>query len=281
MKNTMRKAMLSTIAMLVVAVMSLTGVTYAWFSASTTAKVEGMTMNVGTAGAGLQVAKVGGEFGAEIDFAYAGQTGNDKLQPVSTVDGLKFYTATVDVNNPGMILSSAEDTTMKNVWASEFRMRNTGTGDITVKLSAEVFSDYIDATGKASGRDAWKAARIAVVQVTDGSTLKTTGNAASGATAGVKFIYGNNADVSYKGLNGAGTNFRVDGTTAGSPVADVTPLKTTLDACTVVVPGMTDANVQQEATYKILIWFEGQDIECDNENALSSFNAAVNFEVVQ
>ena len=47
MKKTLRRAMLSTICMLVVAVMSLTGVTYAWFSQSTTAKVDGMTMEIG------------------------------------------------------------------------------------------------------------------------------------------------------------------------------------------------------------------------------------------
>ena len=276
MKKTMRSAMLSTIAMLVVAVLSLTGVTYAWFSQATTAKVEGMTMNIGTAGAGLQVAKVGGTWGGEIDFAYTGQTGNEKLQPVSTVDAINFYTATVDANNPGMIKSSVKDTDLVNVWSAEFRMQNTGTGDITVKLGAEVFSDNNN-----SGRDAWKAARVAIIQVTDGSTLKTTGNAASGATAGVKFIYGNKDDVAYKGINGVGTNFRVDGTTEGSPVADVALRKTSLDACTVVVPGMTDANVQQEATYKILVWFEGQDPECDNENALSSFNVSLNFVVVE
>ena len=60
MKKTLRRAMLSTICMLVVAVMSLTGVTYAWFSQSTTAKVDGMEMNIGTAGAGLQVSATGG-----------------------------------------------------------------------------------------------------------------------------------------------------------------------------------------------------------------------------
>ena len=274
MKKTFRRAAMSTICMLVVAVMSLTGVTYAWFSQATQAKVEGITMNIGTAGAGLQVAKIDGTWGGEIDFNYTGQT-TDKLQPVSTTDGENFYTATVNANDPTTVVNSAKDEDKANVWAQQFKMRNTGTGDITVKLSAEVFSD------NSNGRDAWKAARIAIVQITDGASLKTIGDVASGATAGVKFIYGNADDATYKGINGVGSNFKVDGTTEGSPVGTVTPLKTTLDTCLVVVPGMTDANVQQDATYEIRVWFEGQDPECDNDNALSSFNVSVNFEVVQ
>lgn len=275
MKKTLRSAMLSTICMLVVAVMSLTGVTYAWFSQSTQAKVEGMTMNVGTAGAGLQVAKLGAgdAWGGEIDFEYTGQT-DDKLQPVSTVDGENFFTATVNANDPTTVVSAVKDENKDNVWTQQFRMRNTGNGDITVKLNAEVFS-----AAEGDNHDAWKAARIAIVQITDGSSLKTTGGAASGATAGVKFIYGNAEDVAYKGINNTGSNFKVDGSSDG-PVADVTPLKTSLEDCTVVVPGMTDANQQQEATYEIRVWFEGQDPECDNENALSSFNVSISFEVV-
>ena len=46
MKKTLRKAMLSTICMLIVAVMSLTGVTYAWFTMADNATVEGIEMNV-------------------------------------------------------------------------------------------------------------------------------------------------------------------------------------------------------------------------------------------
>ncbi len=46
MKKTFRKAMLSTMAMLLVGVMSLTGVTYAWFTSNNEAKVNQFTVNV-------------------------------------------------------------------------------------------------------------------------------------------------------------------------------------------------------------------------------------------
>ena len=46
MKKQIRKAMICTIAMMVAAVVSLTGVTYAWFSQSETATVDGISMTV-------------------------------------------------------------------------------------------------------------------------------------------------------------------------------------------------------------------------------------------
>lgn len=264
MKNTFRKAALSTICMLIVAVMSLTGVTYAWFTASTQAAVNGMEVNIGTAGAGLQVATVGGEWAGEITL----QSPNAAFVPVSTVDAQNFYSATVDANAPTQIVKSVKDTT--NFWTQDFRMRNTGNGDITVALNAEVFG------AKNGNADAWKAARIAIFQVTEVGAMTTTGGVASAATAGLKFIHGEGG--TYLGLKAEGENFSMTDAN-NAALGEVSSFKNNYAECQFVVPGMTDANANQEATYRIVIWFEGQDSDCINDKALSSFTVDLKFEV--
>ena len=277
MKNTMRKAMLSTIAMLVVAVMSLTGVTYAWFTASTKATVSGMEVNIGTAGAGLQIADIGAtSWSGTLDLSKSAATVNtanaDKiLIPVSTINAENFYTATVNANATDTIVKSTA-ATADNYLVYNFRMKNTGNGDITVALKNITF------TNAAGGANASAAVRVAILQTTAVGSMTTTGGSASLATAGLKFIYGD--DASYLGLKGEGTNFKVDDST-NAALGTVTKYQTTASACQFVVPGMTDANAEQEATYALVICIEGQDTQCKNDIALSSFTVNLDFEVVE
>ena len=93
MKNNFRKAALSTICMLIVAVMSLTGVTYAWFTAGTTATVNGMQMQVSAADGGVQVSALTDSgwtnYAATVDL----NTTLEEVKPVSSVDGLSSGTS--------------------------------------------------------------------------------------------------------------------------------------------------------------------------------------------
>lgn len=255
MKKTLRSAMLSTICMLVVAVMSLTGVTYAWFSQSTQAEVSGMTMEVGTAGAGLQVSKSANDgFGAEIEFE-----GNSAMQPVSTKAAETFYTATVDANNPNEIVSIAENTDENNVWTETFYLKNTGNGDLTVALDAEVFADN-------SSDKSFEAARIAIFE---GDTLK--------------YIYGMHDGDTYLAVVGLGTNVPM-GTEKTGVIESVSETFTN-DYSTIrlTAPGRDiETNEEKPAqAYTVKVWLEGQDPQCDNDAALSSFNVTLSLKVVQ
>ena len=60
MKNTFRKAALSTICMLIVAVVSLTGVTYAWFTQGTQATVSDFNVGVEASAGNLMIAQADG-----------------------------------------------------------------------------------------------------------------------------------------------------------------------------------------------------------------------------
>ena len=98
-KSNFRKATLSALLMLVVAVVSLTGVTYAWFTSGTQAKVENINIGVTGAAGGLQIALDNDQFafGSSIDFA---DTNNGvTYAPVSTsltaLKEGKFFTAEI------------------------------------------------------------------------------------------------------------------------------------------------------------------------------------------
>ena len=255
MKKTMRSAMLSTIAMLVVAVLSLTGVTYAWFSMATTAEVSGMEMEIGTAGAGLQVSSDGASWGSKVEF-----TGKTSLQPVSTVDTTKFFTANVSVDDPTNIIAIAEDTAKANVWVETFHLRNTGTGELTVKLDAAVFAD-------ASEDTSYNAARIAIFK---GDELVA--------------IYGHHTATTYLAVAGTASAYPVAMGTAQDGVIASVSNKFTNDYTTIELqaPGYDDAtNTQGSQEYTVMVWLEGQDPECGNEAALSKFTVALNFEVAE
>ncbi len=103
MKKSFRKAMISTICMLIVGVMSLTGVTYAWFTAGTQATVSSFNVDVTAASGGLLIAAPGSNADTALSFGAAmtpalNVASGDKLHPVSTAgelaDGaLKFFKA--------------------------------------------------------------------------------------------------------------------------------------------------------------------------------------------
>ena len=55
MKKQLRKAMICTVAMMLVAVLTLTGVTYAWFSENNEAYVNGLNMAVVKSSGGVYI----------------------------------------------------------------------------------------------------------------------------------------------------------------------------------------------------------------------------------
>lgn len=116
MKKQIRKAMIATVAMMLIGVVSLTGVTYAWFSQSTTAVVEDINMGI--------VAKEGGVLISAIpnpdDWAYriALDVDVENFEPASTVPSnyitegtnagrLKFYNGVIDESALGNIYTVA------------------------------------------------------------------------------------------------------------------------------------------------------------------------------
>ena len=111
MKKQIRRAMICTIAMMIAAIVSLTGVTYAWFTQSDTAVVDGIDLGIVAVDGGVYVSNSPNpEFwGYRVTLSI----NKDNFEPASTApstltDGkLKFFSGHVDEVNPNLIYSEA------------------------------------------------------------------------------------------------------------------------------------------------------------------------------
>lgn len=90
MKKQLRKAMICTVAMMLVAVLTLTGVTYAWFSESKEANVNALNFNVLESKGGVYIS-TDGYTPTSFSDTITLDVGTGKYVPVSTAG--KYYTA--------------------------------------------------------------------------------------------------------------------------------------------------------------------------------------------
>ena len=276
MRKTFRRAALSTICMLVVAVMSLTGVTYAWFTQATYSKVDGMQVKVEAATGGVFVAAANNTtmpadsaFVQNLDLALsAGESAG--VKPVSTVggkDGFNFFKGElVSQTN----VTTTADTTTENIIKHYLFLRNTTSEAMTVDLGhQDGFVSSIALTNTESTKTTADAARVGLRYV---ATTPNTG--ASGTSDGSVMgntgygIFANNVET-YKGVNGPATNMSIAN---GSALADVTT--TAADEFEILVPANTTVTVE------LLVWLEGQDNDCINDNADETFKVTLYFDKV-
>ncbi|MBR6681167.1 MAG: hypothetical protein IKL59_07905 [Clostridia bacterium] len=266
MKKTFRKAAMSTICMLVVAVMSLTGVTYAWFSQSTTADVSGMTMNVAAADGGFQISN--SEAGPWVS-TLTWTENKESVKPVSTVNATAFFTAEVNSNNLDQIKTTA-DTSGANVISKTFYAQNTGDTDVTIKLA--------NTGALANTQNSTNDAPV-FIDATDGDKNSAqAGRVAIFVDNQLKYIFGDEATKGVSAASDAFFTFR--GTSVDTSKTADQGTKTTPSECTFTIPGRaTSADTIVEI--KVVVWLEGQDTQCENENANSVFNVDLDFAVVE
>lgn len=303
MKKTFRKAMLSTVAMLIVGVMSLTGVTYAWFTSGTTATVDNVVLNVESATGGLQVSKTGAVWGSSVNLAI-----NEQLSPVSTVGALNtsgdgadnsmiFFKGTVDPANYDNVTSEA----VSAGYVSTFIYLKNDTGDaVTVNLSG-TNPAVVDGFGKS----AHFASRLGIAVVDRSSTSfdladDGKGEADEAATNDLfavteKYIYEpfavnhtdravdlygidktSDAALPYFGISGASEEaFEWNkGEAQTGKTAAVNGLTT--DASTIQIT-VQNGEFVKVAVY---VWLEGQDLDCENSVSSDRFQFTIKLEKV-
>lgn len=310
MKNSMRRAMISTVCMLIVAVMSLTGVTYAWFTQGTSGEVTGMEMTVtSTAGGVLISVDEGRSWGTNL----AVETKEGAVSPVSTVGGegaWVFYTASINENDSKKIMTaaSAETNYIKEaVW-----LKNEGSAPITVALGRTdgLMTDITQKAGVEKNYKGHLASRLGIRLVGAVSTLDGETAAEGAKVAGGKYgIFEPNATMhlagqgdaaaSYLGVMAAsGTNITAeetaeggsviknafdgyfDMTTATAPINGITYLQTVTpiqDATQfeIVIPAQSIVKLE------VYVWLEGQDADCTNAVSSSVLDVSLCFELKQ
>lgn len=259
MKAKSRKRLLiSSIAMLLVAMIALGTATFAWFTSSTSATASGITVRTSKTSS-LQISDATREYGN--DFTY--QNIKSVMLPSSSIDGNNWFYAAAD--NKASFASTGTITAVPRnsstsiwdntyVYAEQLNIKNVAASDgvavddIQITIS-NLTNDYI---------------RIAVVPV--GS--KAAGLDVPNGTDFKGFVYDNGSDNS--SLTDTKTYYPVSATGAFQTTTTIKPTATTSGSYTITsakVPALASLAPQAELHFNIYVWFEGQDSQCYDGSA--------------
>lgn len=228
MKTSSRKRLLvSSVAMLLVAMLALGTATYAWFTSSTAVYADGINVRT-TKASKLQISKIDGKWDNHVDYGVS-----KIMYPVSSGNGSAWFKADAasDTNFAAKAGTYAAVTdTTDYVIKDQLNVKNNGEADVTnvkIKFSFPSNSDYL---------------RVALVEADGiGTSANQTGTFATS-------VY-DNAGKKYKALSAVTPGF-----------TDITPSTTTE-----ISIGTLKKN--QAKYYNLYVWFEGQDEECIDTNA--------------
>lgn len=236
MKTTSRKRLLiSSVAMLLVAMLALGTATFAWFTQDTRSYAD--KINVRTSKVSSLVLSKSDRTNWQSHIEYD----VDRIMfPASSSNGRKwFYANASDALSGAVDNASIKDaqapgtTTADYVFINELNIKNAGAVKVTdVKIKFNLQGENSDY------------ARVALVPIgVDGSATTTDG------TFGTGTVYGKKA-----------TPYQPISSLAGDLGASITP-STTYE---VSVP---DLDVDKAAYYALYVWFEGQDVDCKDANS--------------
>ena len=238
------KAAIPTLAMLLVAIMALTGTTYAWFTQNDTASASGIDITVQAAG-GLLLSETGAEgtWTSNLDM----NKNIEGFAPVSC-DGntMTFYKAelssAIAYIKANGISQVTDNTGNKNWLQLTIHVKNDSTEAKTIKFNG------CDITGNAAA-----AARVAVF---NGATKLAVFDTEAESTNGLK-----SATLAVDTLV----------TATGAHTTTYTPTKIT------AANQSFNLAANGETTLNVWVWLEGQDKDCVNALALQSFAVSLGF----
>ncbi|MGN0491632.1 hypothetical protein [Ruminococcus sp.] len=241
--NSRKRLLVSSVAMLLVAMLALGTATYAWFTQDTTAFTKNLSVQTVKASE-LLLSKSTGDWTDQLDYA----TVDKILKPASSADGENWFSATAAAKT-GYAADAdtiAEITSMDAyVFADQLNVTNNGGAAVeNVKIKFSLAEDE-QVAGAAY-------LRVALVEVDKkGADATITGN----FKAGVFSKYTDSAEAL---TSTAGATETVTSTAAGTgvefSVGTLQPKDTT---------GSTKY-------YNLYVWFEGQDTDCKDANAGNS-----------
>lgn len=275
MKTTSKKRMLiSSVAMLLVAMLALGTATFAWFTSNTTARTDNLSVKTVKASE-LQVSSVHKDWTDSLDYESAGTV----LKPASSVNGTNWYVATAasksafDADAKTVTTPAAGD--LKNyVFVDQLNVRNNGGAPV----EHVTISFNLAETEANSG----KYVRLALVPVaskgnpTDGvpvpkasdfasnvycASATDTANAISGVTTKTvpETDKDDNADEDGDGNNTTKTVYEL----STSAINATSGANKSIDIGTLNAKETTGS----AKYFNLYIWFEGQDENCKDANA--------------
>lgn len=250
MKTTSRKRLLiSSVAMLLVAMLALGTATYAWFTQNTQATADQLSVKTVKASE-LKLSKITGDWTDQLHYGTIGKV----LKPASSADGTNWFTATAAAKNA----SSAKMGTVTKltntqagldgyVFKEQLNVANMGGAAVEgVKITFNLAE-----TGK-------KYLRLALVPTTKRGDDATVTEA---DFQDAKYIFGSDTDYAEAIATAAGTGDAQTITTKRVAVSSGA-------SATVDVGTLTAKDTAGAAKYfNLYVWFEGQDTDCSDANA--------------
>lgn len=259
-KSTRKRLLVSSVAMLLVAMLALGTATYAWFTASTEAYADNMYVRT-TKVSNLQInSKLDSTWRTHVDYGVGSSEANQRLTPVSTADGSNWYYTNAEKGDnfaaktaTKLLTGIADDANYNDYYfADQLNIKNAGQVDcnsVTITVTG-LIGDY---------------SRVAIVPVTEkgGSIINPINN----KTKWSDYIMDKDG-ATYNAAKG--TNLmKQDSSSDADPkpwipdtanVVAVTPTTT----YTINVGTMAPNDVKY---FNVYVWFEGQDEQCKNANS--------------
>lgn len=269
MKTNRKKMLLSSIAMLLVALVALGSATYAWFTISKSVYADKMKVQaIAPAGIEISNTKSSGawtQYNPEyVDFSNTAIT----LNPVSW-----------NVAGEGGGLTATP-------YVPEGAVTADGTGYAGTYKAVSAYGT--DATTQNGSKEEYKGSYFAVYDMSVRAKEDASGNATkrTGCTAKVEYTNSSNEDASgyircavveagtLKGTYGAaaasGNNQAVNGTAAATAKVNQT---LTAYGNTVSISNIDGTGKD----YKLIVWFEGYDPDCKDDNASAEGTLKITF----
>lgn len=242
MKAKSRKRLLiSSIAMLLVAMLALGTATFAWFTTSTTSRANGIGVKT-IKSSKLEISKLNKVWGTTVDY----QTANRVLLPVSSANGNTWIKANAASPEEFKAASGSGTTAAaQDYFVNQLNVRNSGEADVenaqvTFTINNQVKAEYI---------------RVALVPVTDADTNTDSIPTVATASDFTGNIYDTQGET-YKALTNTSLAESGDITAKNS-------LTLALGNAGAIAAGAT-------YYYNLYVWFEGQDVDCKDANAGAS-----------
>lgn len=259
---TKKRALISSVAMLLVAIIALGTATFAWFTTNTTARATGINVRTQKVSELEISSKLKPNYTTTFSYDVGTAGKKQMFMPASTVNGTAWFTAIAEkannyaTKNDGTDISAIDLTDIddsKNfnayIVSDNLNIHNKGKANcenVTVTISG-IPSNYL---------------RIALVPVTEknGTTFKY-----EQGKSFKDYVYSSDGEE-YLGLSGK--KVPVEPADAANKITPNTDLE--------IPVGTLSANGAEDgsdcAYYKLFVWFEGQDPDCRNANSGDIFD---------
>ena len=252
--NSRKRLLVSSVAMLLVAMLALGTATYAWFTQDTTAFTKNLSVQTVKASE-LLLSNTTSDWTDQLDYATIGKI----LKPASTADGVNWFQATAAAKTGyAADTSTIAEITSSNmgsfVFADQLNVTNNGGADVeNVKIKFSLAGEDEQTANAAY-------LRVALVEVNKkGADATIKGDFKAG-------VYSKYTDSAEAFTSTAGATSLVNSKAAGTSVEFNVGL---LKAKGYTPTGDSDINTDTKY-YNLYVWFEGQDIDCKDANAGNS-----------